>query len=209
MQCRAKRLGRVAAACGLAFAVAAAGALAGSSGAQAESLWARAEKKGGAIGLFADARARGVGDLLTIIIVERAEAAASASTGSTRDGQLQVGPGQGLLQALPLIGGSGSTEFKGDGRSARTGSVKAQMTARVTEVLPNGALAIEGRQTIVINEEKQEIVLTGVVRPEDISSDNTVLSTYVADARISVQGDGALGAPQKPGILTRMFGWLF
>lgn len=177
----------------------------------AESLWAKAQETqaGFAGGLYADARARRVGDLVTIIIVERAEATSAASTGSEREGSLKIGPGQGLLDFIPLLGAAGGSSFDGSGRTARSGSVKAQMTARVVEVLPGGALLLEGRQTIVINAEQQEIVLTGIVRPEDISRENTVLSTYVADAQIVVRGTGALGAQQKPGILTRIFDWLF
>lgn len=182
-----------------------------SAGALAESLWARAEeqRQGWIGGLYSDARARQVGDLVTIIIVERAEAASSASTDAKREGSLKVGPGVGLLDFLPLLGASGGSEFDGSGRTVRSGSVKAQMTARVVEVLPGGALRVEGRQTIIINDEEQELVLTGVIRPEDISRENTVLSTYVADARITVRGSGALGREQKPGILTRLFDWLF
>lgn len=181
------------------------------AGAFAESLWARAEERqqGWLGGLYSDARARQVGDLVTIIIVERAEATTAASTGAEREGSLKIGPGEGLLDFLPLLGASGGSKFDGSGRTARSGSVKAQMTARVVEVLPGGALRVEGRQTIVINDEEQELVLTGVIRPEDISRENTVLSTYVADARITVRGKGALGREQKPGILTRLFDWLF
>lgn len=83
------------------------------------------------------------------------------------------------------------------------------MTARVTEVLPGGNLRIEGRQSIVINGEEQAIVVTGIVRPQDISRDNTVLSTYLADAQIVIEGDGPLGERQSPGLLTRIFQWLF
>lgn len=175
---------------------------------RADSLWSKGEQSGRP-GLFADARARTVGDLVTIIIVEKAEALASASTGSSRGGTVDMGPGQGLLQVLPLIQGGGTSAFEGDGRSSRKGSIQAQMTARVTQVLQNGCFVIEGRQTLVIDNEEQEIVLTGMVRPEDISADNTVLSTYVADARIAVRGEGSLGAQQKPGLLTRIFGWVF
>lgn len=204
-------MGRVPARFMVGLALMAALVSASASGAAAESLWAKAQEtqSGFAGGLYADARARRVGDLVTIIIVERAEATSAASTGSEREGSLKIGPGQGLLDFIPLLGASGGSAFDGSGRTVRTGSVKAQMTARVVEVLPGGALRVEGRQTIVINEEHQEIVLTGIVRPEDISRENTVLSTYVADAQIVLRGTGALGAEQKPGILTRIFDWLF
>lgn len=195
----------------VALAVTAQVVAAAAAGGRAASLWAAAEQSGRGFpgGLYADAKARGVGDLVTIIIVEQAEATSSASTGAERQGSLKVGPGQGLLDFLPLLGASGGSQFDGSGKTIRSGSVKAQMTARVVEVLPGGALRVEGRQTIVINDEEQEIVLTGIVRPEDISRENTVLSTYVADARIVLRGSGALGREQKPGILTRLFDWLF
>jgi flagellar L-ring protein precursor FlgH len=61
----------------------------------------------------------------------------------------------------------------------------------------------------MVNKEEQKIVVSGTVRPEDIARDNTVLSTYVADARISYQGDGVVGDKQKQGLLTRIFNWLF
>lgn len=196
---------------GLALAAGVAMTAGASLYARAESLWARAQEKrqGWTGGLYGDARARQVGDLVTIIIVERAEATSSASTGTQREGSLDLGPGAGLLDFIPLLGLSGNTEFDGRGRTVRSGSVRAQVTARVVEVLPGGKLRVEGRQTIVINDEEQELVLTGVIRPEDISRENTVLSTYVADARITVRGSGALGREQKPGILTRLFDWLF
>ncbi len=182
-----------------------------SEAAAATSLWAKAEAEGSRpTSLFADARARRVGDLVTIVIVEQAEASSTATTGASSEGKVNVGPGQGLLQGLiPLIGGSGTTRYDGSGRTQRTGRLRAQMTARVTEVLPGGALRLEGRQTIRVNDEDQEMVLTGVVRPEDIGRDNTVLSTYLAEARITFRGSGALGSRTKPGILSRLFGWLF
>jgi len=83
------------------------------------------------------------------------------------------------------------------------------MTAKVVEVLPNGNLVIEGRQTIVINGEEQVIVVSGIVRPQDIEPDNTVLSTYIADATIVYNGTGPIGDAQEPGLLTRLLNWLF
>lgn len=95
------------------------------------------------------------------------------------------------------------------GSTARGGTLEAKMTTRVVEIFPNGNLRIEGRQRIVINGEDQEIVVSGVVRPRDISPDNTVLSTYVADAEIVFNGTGVVGDKQTPGLLTRLLDWLF
>lgn len=169
------------------------------------SLWT------GGDSLFSDRKARRVGDLVTIIIVERAQATQTAATQSGKDGSLQVGPFSlaDLLPVVPAIGGSASDSVSSSGSTTRGGSVNARMTAKVVEVLPNGNLAIEGRQTIVINGEEQVIVVSGIVRPQDIAPDNTVLSTFVADATIVYSGTGPIGDKQEPGLLTRLFNWLF
>ena len=176
---------------------------------RAESLWAKARAGEGQMSLFMDQKARRVGDLVRILIVERSEASTSASTGARSQGEVEVS-GQGLLErVIPLIAGSGETRFDGQGRSVRSGTVRAQLTAQVVEVLPNGLLRVEGRQTIRVNEEEQEMVLSGLVRPRDIGPDNTVLSSYLADARITFRGSGVLASKQRPGLLSRLFGWLF
>jgi len=79
----------------------------------------------------------------------------------------------------------------------------------VVESYSNNTMRIEGRQKIVINGEEQEIVLTGLVRTEDVAPDNTVLSTFVADAEISFVGTGMVADKNKPGLLTRLLNWLF
>ncbi|HEY8487248.1 MAG TPA: flagellar basal body L-ring protein FlgH [Limnochordales bacterium] len=169
---------------------------------------ARAEG-GSRVSLFADSRARQVGDLVRILIVERTEASTSASTGARSKGEVDVS-GDGVLENLiPMLGGSGETRFDGQGRTVRAGSIKAQLTARVVEVLPGGLLRLEGRQTIRVNDEEQEMVLTGLVRAQDIGRDNSVLSSYLADARITLKGAGTLASKQRPGLLTRLLGWLF
>ncbi|MFO7264667.1 MAG: flagellar basal body L-ring protein FlgH [Limnochordales bacterium] len=161
--------------------------------------------------LFSDRKARRVGDLVTIIIVERAQATQTASTQTGREGALQVGPISlaDLLPVIPPISGSASDKSNSSGSTTRGGSVNARMTAKVVEVLPNGNLVIEGRQTIVINGEEQVIVVSGIVRPQDIEPDNTVLSTYIADATIVYNGTGPIGDAQEPGLLTRLLNWLF
>lgn len=177
--------------------------LAGSAPAFANSLWT------GQGSMFADSKARNVGDLVTLIIVERTEASQAAKTTTAKDGEVSIGPGLGFLDVIPLIQASGGDSLTAGGTTTRGGSLQAKMTTRVVEVLPNGNLKIEGRQTIVLNGEEQEIVVSGLVRPRDIAPDNTVLSTYVADAHIAFKGTGSLSDNQRPGILTRLFDWLF
>ncbi|HEX6972391.1 MAG TPA: flagellar basal body L-ring protein FlgH [Limnochordia bacterium] len=171
---------------------------------RADSLWVPGAS------LYADERAHAVGDLVTLIIVERTEASQSANTTTAKDASVTVSPGSGALDGfLPLVGASGSDEVTAGGSTQRGGSLEAKITTKIVEVLPNGNFALEGRQTILLNGEEQEIVVSGIVRPQDIGPDNTVLSTYLADARISYRGSGIIGDKQKPGLLSRLFGWLF
>jgi flagellar L-ring protein precursor FlgH len=79
-----------------------------------------------------------------------------------------------------------------------------KMTATVTNVLPNGNLMIQGMREVVLNDEQQIIVLTGIVRPQDVSQDNTVLSTYIANARIEYTGSGVVTERQSPGWADRI-----
>lgn len=171
---------------------------------RAESLWVPGAS------LYTDTRARQIGDLVTLIIVEKTQASQAANTTTAKDASVSVGPGVGLLEdVVPLVSASGKDKLTAGGTTTRGGSLQAKITTKIIDVLPNGNLAIEGRQTILLNGEAQEIVVSGVIRPDDIAGDNTVLSTYVADARISYKGAGALGDKQRPGLLTRILGWLF
>lgn len=178
---------------------------AGAGDVLAASLW-----DASAGSMFADRKARQVGDLVTLIIVERSEASQAARTTTAKDADLSIGPGLGVLQGvIPLISAGGSDELTAGGSTTRGSSLTTKMTTRVVEVLPNDILRIEGRQNITVNGEEQEIIVSGLVRVQDISPDNTVLSTYVADASISFKGAGVLGDKQEPGLLTRLFNWLF
>ena len=90
-----------------------------------------------------------------------------------------------------------------------TNKVSGRITVQVTEVKPNGNLVISGTQTIKQNKEEQKITVTGEVRPQDISTSNTVLSSYVANARIQVDGKGPIANKQQQGILTQIWNILF
>lgn len=169
-----------------------------------QSLWA------GSGSLYSDNRARRVGDLVTLIIQESSRAEQNAQTSTGKDGSVNIGPGLGILADLiPLLRVDGGDSLTAGGSTSRGGQLQARMTTQVIEVLPNGYLVIEGVQMIQINREEQVIRVSGIVRPQDIRADNTVLSTYVADAQISFHGSGSLGEKQRPGLLTRLFGWLF
>lgn len=160
--------------------------------------------------MYEDRKAKREGDLVTVIIMEQAQAKQSAGTATGKGSEVSVGPGVGVLADLiPLLKIGGGDNFKADGSTARGGSLTARLTTKVVETMPNGTMRIEGRQKIVINEEEQEIVISGIVRNRDIAPDNTILSTFVADAEIAFLGTGIVADKNNPGIITRVFNWLF
>lgn len=154
--------------------------------------------------LFSDPKARRAGDILTIKIVESSSASNSADTTTDRDSSLSAGINElfgvkpSVLQDLSVSGGIES-EFEGSGSTSRSGSLEAFITVRVVEVMPNGNLKIVGSREIMVNNEKQIMTIYGVVRPRDVSDDNVVLSTFVADARIAYSGAGIVDDRQRPG----------
>ena len=149
-----------------------------------------------------------VGELITIIIVEQAKASQSAESSNGKNGAISAGPGTGLLDKIPGLGMDWDSDYKGTGATTRGGSLSAILTVSITEITPEGILLVEGRQIIKVNKEDQILTIRGKVRPEDISQDNLVYSTYVAEAMIEYQGKGTLGETQSPGILTRFFHWI-
>lgn len=173
-------------------------------------VWAESLFDPGISSMYADYKARQVGDLVTVLIIENASATQSANTSSGKDNTLSIGPGGGVLADLiPLMRITYGDQYEGAGTTSRGGSITAKLTTKVIEIFNNGTMKIEGRQKIVINGEEQEIVISGIVRNRDIDQDNTILSSLVADAEIEFVGTGVVGDKQKPGILTRFFNWLF
>ena len=167
----------------------------------------------GAPSLYTDLKAHRVGDLLTIMIYEDASAENQTNTEIKKDAQFEVGggPGIGPLDFIPLFGvsGSGISDYKGEGSTDRATTLRARMTARVTGITANGDLLIEGRRVIGVNDDKEALTLTGVVRPMDVGADNTVPSYVIADAQIIYTGRGPAGTGARPGLLSRVLNWLF
>lgn len=154
--------------------------------------------------LFSDPKARRAGDVVTIKIAETSSASNSADTSTDRDSSLSAGISELFgMQASTLqdfsVSGNIKSGFEGSGSTSRRGSLEAFITARVVEVMPNRNLKIVGSREIMVNNEKQIMTIYGVVRPRDISEDNVVLSTFVADARIAYSGAGIVDDRQRPG----------
>jgi len=159
--------------------------------------------------LFSDRKARAVGDSLTIIINEVSSASRTGSANNSKSASTQVNAGTGLLTFIDSASASASDSFKSDGKITNTSTVTGRITVQVTAVKPNGNLVVSGSQTIRQNGEEQKITITGEVRPEDVSVDNTVLSYQVANAQLQISGKGPLANKQRQGILTQLFNFLF
>lgn len=155
----------------------------------------------------ADHRAYRKGDSLTVIITEIATATSTAKTKTSKDGALSAFV-RGQNNNYDLGAGIGD-DFEGGGQTERSGKLLARITVAVQEIEPSGELQVKGEQQIEVNNERQWISLAGRVRPQDIATDNTVVSTRVSDARIEFIGKGTLAEKQKPGILTRILSWLW
>lgn len=156
--------------------------------------------------LTADLRAREIGDLLTVLVVESSTAESRAD--SSESGDFSVEAGVTDDGAPSIVGFNIESDSNGAGRTARTGRLRAQLSVRVEEVLANGNLYVRGRQAITVNGEQQDIKLAGIVRPVDISSDNVVLSSRIMDAQIEYTGQGWVSRSQRPGVFRRLLQFL-
>ncbi len=166
------------------------------------------------LSLFADTRAREVGDIISVVLVEATSAAKSADTAVSRG--TEVGVEAPTLFGQPFNFGAdkrydlsqsigASSTFSGDGASNQSNRLTGTIAVQVARVLPNGNLMVQGEKWIALNQGDEFIQLRGIVRPEDISPTNTIASTQVADARISYGGTGILDEANKPGWLNLFF----
>jgi flagellar L-ring protein precursor FlgH len=177
------------------------------------SLWPADDR----VFFYGDKKALRVGDSLTIRIVETAQASNAANTKLDRKSSINatVNAFFGLQSALArsdlinLLDVTADNAHAGSGATSRAGKLVASMTAVVREVLPNGNLVVQGSRAVVVNNEEQYMTLTGIVRPQDIGRDNVVLSTQVADARITFGGVGLVADKQRSGWGTWIFDWVW
>jgi flagellar L-ring protein FlgH len=183
-------------------------------------------RAGQGLALFADPRARNVGDILIVRLVENTNATKSASTTTKKENAVDIANpslfGTSVVwdasSRLPFANTTGldlsanlssSQDFKGDAGSSQKNSLIGAISVTVVEVLANGNMLVRGEKQIGINQGYEFVRLAGVVRPQDVLPDNSVLSTQVADAQISYGGKGALADSNTHGWLSRFFlsGW--
>lgn len=164
------------------------------------------------LALFEDRKARAVGDTLTVVLVEQTSAQKSATTSTSKSDDVEISAptvfGRGVtMDGRPILSASlgAEREFAGTGGSAASNKLSGSVTVRVVAVRPNGNLVIEGEKLLTLNQGEENVKISGEVHPADIASDNTVLSSRVADARIEYAGTGALADANRQGWLSRLF----
>jgi flagellar L-ring protein precursor FlgH len=106
------------------------------------------------------------------------------------------------------MSGAGQSDYEGKGSTTRTDKASGVMTARVVRVEDSGNLVVEGRRLVAVHEETLTVVLSGLVRPQDVGADNIVRSSQLADAEIRIEGKGVISRRQQPGVFHRLFDWL-
>ncbi|WP_312681921.1 flagellar basal body L-ring protein FlgH [Stenotrophomonas chelatiphaga] len=167
---------------------------------------------GPSLQLYSDRRARDVGDLLTITLLENTQAQMSANTATSKESELAIGTPT-IFGAPVTLGGkdilsataNGSRDFTGRGNSAQSNRLQGNVTVTVMQRLPNGNLVVQGQKNLRLNQGDELVQVQGIVRAADIAPDNTIPSSRVADARIVYGGRGAVAQSNAMGWLSRFF----
>ncbi|AMO25243.1 flagellar L-ring protein FlgH [Ramlibacter tataouinensis] len=157
--------------------------------------------------LTSDNKAFRVGDALTVQVFENSSATSSAETGTRRKNNLNAELTHGVRRVAET-GIAATGEFDGGGRTQRANRVLITLTVSVKQILPNGDLRVAGEQLLVVNEEQQRVTLEGRVRPQDVSDGNVVLSTRLADARITYLGEGDVSERQQRAWWRKLLDWV-
>jgi len=174
--------------------------------------------------LFADTKAHQVGDIVTIQLEEDFRSSNSATTGVSKDSAIDLGIGTvlgvpndlGMSNFLgfgnsfdPSVRAESSRSTNGTGTTTRGGSMTGTLAAVIEAKLPNGVFRIKGQRTVIVNNEDQMMVITGLIRRVDIGFDNTISSQQIANANIVYTGEGIISDEQNVGWLMRFFAWVW
>lgn len=165
---------------------------------------------GNSVLLFEDMKARKPGDLITVILDEQTVASKSASTSSSKDTSIDI-PTPTLLGSTASIQGrpastsiNSGNSFSGSGDSSQSNSLRGNITVTVTDVMANGNLVVSGKKMLTLNQGRELISISGVVRPIDLSADNTIESNKIAHAQITYNGNGMIADSNRAGWLARV-----
>ncbi len=169
-------------------------------------------QQGMRVGLFSDITAKYIGDVLTIELIENTNGSATSNTNSSKDNKVEL-PGPILAgnavkkEGVEILENkfNGERQFNGQGTSSMNSSFNGRISVTVADVLPNKNLLVRGEKLMMLNQSDEYIRFIGIVRPQDISQENTVKSTRVANVHMAYGGQGDLAAANKMGALGRFF----
>lgn len=156
--------------------------------------------------LASDVKSYSVGEPIVVIVVEVTTAEASAGTGVEKSTEISAGVNENDRNVS--AGMNVDANNQGGGRTSRKGKMTSQLSATITEVMPNAMLKIKGTQDLTINGEKQRIVVSGVIRASDVSKNNSIFSYQIANVELEIAGDGDVSEAQKQNIIYRFFNWI-
>lgn len=164
------------------------------------------------LSLFEDAKPFRVGDVITIMLSESTKSSKKAATDTKKDDDISFDV-PSVLGATPMNNGNtllaadiaAARAFKGEGNSSQSNSLSGEITVTVVEILPNGNLVVKGEKWFTLNQGKEYIRIAGVVRPQDVASNNVVVSTKLADAQIAYSGEGFVHDSNTQGWLSQFF----
>lgn len=166
--------------------------------------------------LFEDRKATRVGDILTVRLKEQTNASKNSATSTSKTTEATLGNPTIFGRAptkngTPLFEGSlnGESSFDGEGSSSQSNSLVGDITVTVMERFPNGNLRIRGEKWLTLNQGREFIRLSGIIRPDDIGTDNSIDSLRIADAQITYSSKGVLAAANRMGLISRFFNSMF
>jgi len=168
---------------------------------------------GRSVRLFEDNKAFRIGDVLSVTLMESTNASKSAETNTDKDDEVDIGVSAIFGSTGPTINGNlaltnsldGEREFSGGGDSAQSNSLSGEIAVTVVDVLPSGNLVVRGEKIIGLNQGSEFIRISGIVRPQDVSTDNIVVSSKIANSRIFYGGGGVIAESNTKGWLSRFF----
>lgn len=158
--------------------------------------------------LTSGARAARVGDMLTIVLAERTQASKSNAAKTDRSGEISLTPpATGPLDLFKPtdIGASGANSFDGKGSATQSNQLNGEISVTIAEIYPNGTMLVRGEKLLTLNRGDEHIRISGIVRDADITADNRVSSTRVANAKITYSGNGEIARASRQGWLQRFF----
>lgn len=167
-----------------------------------------------ALNLFGDTKAMRIGDILTVLLEERTSSSKSATVEVTKESETStpIETGGSLLGVTPTLGSYNlginlgtDREFAGESGADQSNQLNGSISVTVVDRYPNGTLVVRGEKWITINRGQEFIRVSGLIRPDDITPENTVMSTKIANARIEYAGTGELADAQQMGWLSRFF----